>query len=214
MIQVYIIDDHQLIIDAIQQHLEPIADINVMGSNTSPSLGVQEVEVSQPDVLLLDISMPEMNGLVCMNTIFSKNPQQRIIILSTHQEISIIKKALKVGARGYISKSTGIHVIDQAIRQVHSGEKYVGNAITELILADFKAERKPATTSYIIPTLTNREKEVLKLIAEEATTEEISQMLCISKNTVETHRKNLISKFQVRNSVGLVKSAIEFGILS
>ena len=213
MIQVYIIDDHQLIIDAIRFHLEPIADIQVAGSNTSAAIGIQEVTLSRPDVLLLDISMPEINGLACMESILSKTPQQRIIILSTHQEISIIKKAMKIGAKGYISKATGLQVIDQAIRSVHSGEKFMGNAITEIIVADLKEEKVAKPLSVPIPSLTKRENEVLRLIAEESTTEEISRILHISTNTVETHRKNLISKFQVRNSVGLVKSAIEFGLL-
>ena len=213
MIQVYIIDDHQLVIDAISSHLESIAGIQVVGSHTSATMGIQEVIESKPDVLLLDISMPEKNGLACMEMILAENPQQKIIILSTHQEISIIKKAMKTGAQGYISKATGLHVIDQAISSVHSGQKYMGNAITEIIMADFQKEKKVKPLSTPIPTLTKREKEVLDLIAEEATTEEISQRLHISTHTVETHRKNLISKFQVRNSVGLVKSAIEFGLL-
>ena len=214
MIRVYIIDDHQLVIDAIGNHLLNSDDIEVIGSNTSPSAGIEDVKALKPDVLLLDISMPEMNGLACMAKVLSQNPHQKVIILSTHQEISIIRKAMKLGAQGYISKSTGIHVIDQAIRRVHSGEKYIGNAISEVIMADFTEEKKPLRTPSLIPNLTNREKEVLKLIAEEATTDEISKMLHISTNTVETHRKNLISKFQVRNSVGLVKSAMELGLLA
>jgi len=214
MISVFIIDDHQILIDAIKQHLSTVEDVEVVGTSVSALSGIDAVFELRPDVLLLDISMAELDGIKCAERILKKNPEQRIIILSTHQEVSIIKKVIKIGVLGYVSKANGISTIDKAIKQVHNGEKFLGEHISQAYMADLLNSSNPRPVDLaIIPKLTSREKEVLELIASEATTQEIGSRLHISPNTVETHRRNLISKFQVRNSVGLVRKAMELRLL-
>lgn len=213
MITTYIIDDHQILIDAISQHLENVDDIKVIGSSISPVGGLVQVAALSPDIVLLDISMPQMNGVECAQKILDSSPDQKIIILSTHQEVSIIRKVMKIGVLGYVSKATGINTIDIAIRQVCSGEKYLGEHVSKAYMEDLLNPKSKNSDLSFIPHLTSREEEVLQLIANEATTQEISGKLHISTNTVETHRRNLISKFQVRNSVGLVKKALELDLL-
>lgn len=213
MIKVYIIDDHQIVIDAVVRHLLDVSGVEVIGSSTSPVSGIESVQTMEPDVVLLDISMPEMNGIDCAQKILDYNPDQKIIMLSTHQEVSIIKKVMKVGVLGYVSKSSGISTIELAIQKVNRGEKYLGDNIAQAYMEELLNPNKKSSDLAVIPQLTKREDEVLKLIADEGTTQEISQQLHISTNTVETHRRNLISKFQVRNSVGLIRKAIELGLL-
>jgi len=214
MINVYVIDDHQILIDAIVSHLDTIDDITVIGSNVSPVSAIDEIQTKNPDVVITDISMPEMNGIDCAKQILENNPDQRIIMLSTHLEVSIVKKVMKIGVLGYVSKSTGIATIDTAIRTVHTGEKFLDDNISRIYMDDLLNAGGPAKTDLlVIPKLTKREDEVLRLIANEATTQEIGSQLHISANTVETHRRNLISKFQVRNSVGLIRKAMELQLL-
>lgn len=213
MISVFIIDDHQILIDAIANHLGDMPGIEVIGHSTSPITGLERLEDLDPDIILLDISMPEMNGIECAKRIIAFRPDQKIIMLSTHQEVSIIKKVMKLGVLGYVSKATGINTIDEAIRKVSIGEKYLGEHISKAYIEELLNPNKKSQDLLVIPKLTSREEEVLKMIANERTTQEISKQLFITTNTVETHRRNLISKFQVRNSVGLIKKAIELDLL-
>lgn len=213
MITVFAIDDHQIIIDAISSHLDDVEDITLIGSSTSPIEGIKMINEKSPDVVLLDISMPEMNGVECAQSIIDQNPNEKIIMLSTHQEVSIIKKVMKIGVLGYVSKTSGISTIDVAIQKVHQGEKYLGENIADAYMQELLNPNKKSSDLAVIPQLTKREEEVLQLIADESTTQEMSQSLHISTNTVETHRRNLISKFQVRNSVGLVRKAMELNLL-
>lgn len=213
MITVFAIDDHQIIIDAISSHLDDVENITLIGSSTSPIEGIKSINEKSPDVVLLDISMPEMNGVECAQAIIDQNPNEKIIMLSTHQEVSIIKKVMKIGVLGYVSKTSGIGTIDLAIQKVYEGGKYLGENIADAYMQDLLNPNKKTSDLTVIPTLTKREEEVLQLIANESTTQEMSAALHISTNTVETHRRNLISKFQVRNSVGLVRKAMELNLL-
>jgi len=142
------------------------------------------------------------------------NDQLIIVGLSTHIEISIAKNLFKAGARGYVSKMADLSEVEEAIKKVSEGERYIGHIIRGEYLSELSNDkpRRVASNSYL-PNLTKREMEVLQLIAEEMTTEEIGEKLFISRNTVQTHRKNLISKFGVRNSVGLVLKALELNML-
>jgi len=213
MIKVYIIDDHQIIIDGIVNHLADHSNISVIGSNTNPVEAIESLKLLNPDVIITDISMPTMNGIACAQNILKSDPSAKIIFLSTHLETSIIKKAIKSGGKGYVSKATGIATLDEAIVKVNNGDIYLATEISQALVSELTHSSKKPSSYSVIPRLTKREKEILELIASEATTDEISKQLFISKNTVETHRKNLISKFQVRNSVGLVKAAMELDIL-
>ena len=214
MIKVFIVDDHQILIDAIKQHLDKEEDIECIGFAQNGTMDMLKIPMTTADVILMDISLPDTNGVELTKKLMHENPEYKIIGLSSHLEISIVKKMLKYGALGYVSKSTSIGEMDKAIRTVYTGEKYLDENISKIYIESLMGSDKAKIKSHsYIPDLTKREKEVLSLISEEFTTQEISKKLYISTNTVETHRKNLMNKFQVRNSVGLVKKALEFKLI-
>ena len=213
MIKIFIVDDHKILIDAIENHLESEDDISCIGSATSGEEALKLIPDLNPDVILMDISLPDTNGVELTSKLKKINSDLKVIALSSHMEISIVKKILKNGAMGYVSKSTNIAQLDTAIRKVHLGEKFLDDKISEIYMNSLMGEKRKVSHLSVVPSLTKREKEVLSLISEELTTNEISEKLYISINTVETHRKNLMQKFQVRNSVGLIKKAIELKMI-
>ncbi len=215
-IKVFIIDDHKILVDSFTDHFKYLKDIEVIGFALSgceaiETLNPKEINVS-PDIVLQDIDLEDMTGIECATALLKLNPDLKIIGVSSYTESVIVKKLLKAGAKGYLSKATDIENLETAIRQVYSGESYIGDYISKSLLAeetgDKKGGRKP-----IIPIISDREKDVLLLIGEEMNTNEIAEKLFISANTVMTHRKNLLLKFDVKNSVGLVRKALEFGLI-
>lgn len=211
-IQVLIVDDHKILVSGIQDHFSQIEGIQIAGTAHNGAEALQAVRTLEPDVILMDIGLPDLNGIECTRRIMKTNPTIKVIGLSTYLEISVVRKLLHEGAVGYISKATEIEYLEEAIRLVHTGERFLGPEITKVMMHDIHNINLPSPKP-LIPRLTNREVEVLNLIAQEATSLEIGDTLFISVNTVESHRKNLISKFGVRNSVGLVKKAIEWDLL-
>lgn len=216
-IRIYIIDDHKILIDTFKQYFEAIPDFEVVGYALN---GCEAIEMLNPndgklkvDIVLQDIDLPDMNGIDCAKALLKINPDLKIIGVSTYTETAIVKKLISVGARGYISKSNDIENLEIAIRKVYNNEEYLGSTITKNLLNDVMNTPSPKRKS-VVPIITNRESDVLKLIYQEKNTEEIAKELFISVNTVQTHRKNLILKFDVRNSVGLIRKAMEFGILN
>ncbi len=211
MIRVYIADDHQVLLDGLTTLLSTFEDLEVVGFGHSGKDAIEFVKSNEVDVMLLDINMPEMNGIDACKIICRNHPGVKVIALSMYNKASFIQQMLKSGAMGYILKNTGQEELVRAIRQVHAGEQYLGDHVSKTLMTSMLGRMKK-NQSYI-PELTRREKEILDLIAKEYTTQEISNELHISLNTVETHRKNLLSKCGVRNSVGLIKIAFERGLL-
>jgi len=155
-----------------------------------------------------------MDGTTCCEELLKIQPELRIIGLSTHLETSIVKRFFKAGAKGYLSKAADLRELPYAIRKIHEGRTYIGDIVRERYLEDLSNSKpSPELRQTYLPKITERELEVLRLIAQEMTTEEIGQALFISSNTVQTHRRNLISKFGVRNSVGLVLKALELELI-
>ena len=215
MIGVFIVDDHKILAQSLMDYLNGKANIECVGMAHAGKEALAEIPLKKPDVILMDIGMPEMDGISCSKALLDENPNLKIIGLSTHREISLVKQLFKAGAKGYVSKHADLGEIQQAIEQVYAGKRYIGQLIREDYLSELSgAETTNASGYTFVPQLTQREQEVLELIAEEFTTDEIAEKLFISKNTVQTHRKNLIHKFAVRNSVGLVLKALELGIIS
>lgn len=214
MIRVFIIDDHKILVQALMDYLNTRDGIECMGVAYSGMEAIEKASHIGDAIILMDIGMPGMDGIECCKSLLAINDQFRIIGLSTHMEISIVKKLFKAGARGYVSKAADLSEIPKAIEEVYHGKRYIGEVIRDEYFSSLTNPDagKPAGSDYI-PQLTPREMEVLRLIAEECTTEEIGEKLFISSNTVQTHRKNLISKFGVRNSVGLVLKALELKMI-
>jgi len=215
-IKVYIIDDHKILVDSFTDHFKDIKDIEVIGYALSGCEAIEALnpkEIPQsPDIVLQDIDLEDMTGIECATALLKLNPDLKIIGVSSYTESVIVKKLLKAGARGYISKATDIENLETAIRQVYADENYIGDYISKSLLAAETGDKKNTRKS-LIPRISDREKDVLELIGAEMSTNEIADNLFISTNTVMTHRKSLLLKFDVKNSVGLIRKALEFGII-
>jgi DNA-binding NarL/FixJ family response regulator len=215
-IKVFIIDDHKILIDSFKDHFKHVQGIDVIGYALSGCEAIEllhpEERIETPDVILQDIGLTDMNGIECATALLKNDSTLKIIGVSSYMEISIVKKLLKVGAKGYVSKATDIEQLEEAIKKVHAGETFLGQQISQAMIMSVQKDTRK-NPHKVIPDLTEREKEVLEQIAEEKSTKEIAEALFISPNTVETHRKHLILKFDVKNSVGLIKKAIEFNLL-
>ncbi len=210
MIKVAILDDHLMVIRGIESMLEDAHGIKVIAAYERKAHFLKDLSSLQPDVLLLDINLPDGNGLELAKELHKDYPGIMIIGLSNYSEPSFIKNMLRQGAKGYLLKNTDRKELVTAITAVYKGETYLPGTIREILLND--SIGNPQQPGFV-PKLTRREKEVLDLIAKEHTNHEIADALFISTKTVESHRNNLIQKFGARNTAGLIKSAMEKGLL-
>lgn len=209
MIRVAILDDHNMVLKGIETMLEDSDIISIVATYSLGKQLLNDIENKMPNVLLLDINLPDSNGLDLCRELSKQYPELAILALSNYSETGFIKSMLRNGAKGYLLKNTGKQELITAIKTVHEGNKYLPRGVQDILLNDSIGG---AQTSFI-PKLTRREKEVLNLIAEEHTNQEISEILFISSKTVESHRNNLIQKLGVRNTAGLIRVALEKGLL-
>lgn len=209
-IKVAITDDHLLVINGIKTMLAPYAHISVVYETTDPGQLLNGLSTNPPHVLLLDIQMPGMDGMELCRQVNKVYPDMKVIAISSFMETHYIKQMLRNGAAGYLLKNTDPTTLATAIEKVHAGEQFLDDSLKQSLLDEVLTGQK--RNSYEIP-LTRREKEILKLIAEEHSNQEIADMLFISLRTVETHRLNLTQKLAVKNTAGLVKEAIRRGLL-
>jgi len=208
--RIAITDDHEMVLKGIETMLLDTEDINVVGTYKDAKETLENITKDAPDVLLLDINLPDINGIDLCKQLLKNNPVLKIIALTNFDETSFVKRILTNGAQGYLLKNTDKNELLEAIKTVVSGEQYLQRDIQKKLL--FQAVGK-TTNSTLLIKLTRREKEVLQAISEELTTKEISEKLFISPKTVETHRMNLMSKLGAKNSVGIIKVAIEKQLL-
>lgn len=202
MIKIFIIDDHPLIIEGIQSLLEHEKDIQWMGSGSAKNAGdlISAIKAKQPDVLLMDINLPDANGLDLCKELKSKYPLMCIIAISSINEPSVVRKVLENGANGYLLKDAAKNEIIEVLQEVTKGKEYISFNLQKLM-------HKNISTA--LPILTRREKEVLELISEGLTNQEIADKLFLNVTTVDSHRKNMITKFNVKNTAALVKIAVK-----
>jgi DNA-binding NarL/FixJ family response regulator len=200
MIRVYIIDDHQMIIEGIHSLLQGEQNIEWMGSTKSPDDLMDFLTRSQPDVLLMDINLPQRSGLDLCREVKEKYPGINIIGLSTFNQPSVIRKMQENGASGYLLKDASRNEILEAIQQVSKGKEYVSFSVSEAL--------KKSGSDPSLPALTRREKEILELIAEGHTNKKIAAKLFLDRTTINTHRKNMLTKFNVTNTAALIKIAV------
>lgn len=213
-IRLLIADDHQMLLDGIKALLRDAEDITVIGEASNGAEVMTRLENTPVDVILMDINMPVMNGIEATVHITRLYPRIRVIALTMHSERTFISRILKAGAAGYVLKNTGKQELLLAIRKVASGETYFSSEVASVMMEQYMphALSRGREVGTGIHELTKREVEILKLIAQEMTNNEIAERLFISMYTVETHRKNLIRKIGVKNTVGLVKYAIQQGL--
>ena len=212
MINLFIADDHQLVIDGIKLMLSEEEDIVCKGEANDGATALERLKQANYDIILLDVNMPEINGLEACRQIRQLYPDIRILILSMLKEASLIKMMLKNGANGYLLKNAGKAEVLKAIRTVVRGQQYFSPEVADIVMASLAGGDKKEQKSPF-PQLSRREKQVLQLIVNEYTTGEIAEQLGISFGTVETHRRNLLIKLGARNTAGLVRTGIEYGLL-
>ena len=210
-IRIHLADDHQILIDGIKTLLHTNPNFEVVGFSVNGSNLYQEVIQNQSDILVLDINMPEKDGIQVIREFAAAGFPCKIIILSSHDDLRIIKEVMKLGSSGYLTKKCAGENIVEAIAAVYNGEEYFCKAVREKIFNTATKENpklnKIDTNGNFI--LTDRELEIITLIALEFSGKEISDQLYISMNTVETHRKNIMKKLHAKNSIALVKYAIK-----
>ena len=211
-IKVLIADDHQLVIDGLKLMFEGENAIECVASANNGFEALKKLEQHQVDVVLLDVNMPVIDGMECCQSVAALYPDIKILALSMMKEASLVKKMLKEGANGYLLKNAGQEEVIEAIKKVHRGEKVFSPEILD-ILMDSLAGVERKSSSRVFPRISRREKQILDLIVWEKTTQEIADELFISFSTVDTHRKNLLAKLDVRNTAGLVRVAMEHGLL-
>ncbi len=210
MINVFIIDDHKMVIEGLSLLLDNCPAVQVSGYALNGKDGIEILKEKPVDVVLLDVNMPDLNGIETCKLLLKQNPNLKIIAISMHKEGSLIKLMLKSGAKGYVLKNAGQDEVIDAIKTVYSGGTYLDETVSEIILNSAMGSSDKKENPF--PTLSRREKEVLTLILDECTTHEIADKLFISFGTVETHRRNMMVKLGARNTAGLVKIALEYGL--
>lgn len=208
-IRTYIADDHAMMRDGVRALLETRDDVEVVGGAGNGRQAVADVKAMQPDVVLMDISMPDLNGIEAAALLRDVAPRTRVIMLSMHATSEHVFQALRAGARGYVLKnSPGPEIVD-AVRAVHAGKRYFSPRVADLLVEDYVREDRAASP---VQSLSARERQILQLIAEGRTSMEVAQALSLSPKTVDTYRSRLMQKIGVTDVVGLVKFAILHGI--
>ena len=201
-IKVYIVDDHQLVIEGLKSLLINEQNIDIVGSATSAEQCLEYFNNHSADVILMDISLPDKSGIDLCKIISEKNPNIKIIALSTFTEGTYVRKMMENGASGYLHKNASKLEIIKAIKTVFQGDNYLTPEAEKALKYETDLQNK-------LPKLTKREKEVLLLISNGLTNNQISEKLFISIDTVDSHRKNLYSKMNVNNTAMLIKFATE-----
>ena len=212
--KVILVDDHQIIIDGLRSLLEEEPNVSVVGEGSNGKEAIKLVELLEPHVVMMDIDMPILNGIEATRLIKKNNDQIKVIILSMHNERSLIKTLINSGADGYLLKNCDKQELVNAINTVGSGKSYFSSDVTLSLLDKNSNSQSGFTNQTNVADLTERETEILKLIAEGLSNKEIGDKLFISHRTVDTHRTNLMKKVKVNNIAGLIRFAINAGFVS
>ncbi|HMQ90799.1 MAG TPA: response regulator transcription factor [Flavilitoribacter sp.] len=205
-IKVFIIDDHPMVIEGIRGLLNGEPGIEVTGSATDAFAAMEFLKAQTADVVLLDINLPEVSGLDLCPELKASFPKMKVLGLSTFKERSFISRMISQGASGYVLKSVSREELVEAIQQAYRGKMYLSMEVAQIMV-----QPEPATAP--VPMLTSREKEILALIAEGLTNNQIAERLFISPLTVDSHRKNLLAKLEVKNTAAMIRIALEHGLI-
>jgi DNA-binding NarL/FixJ family response regulator len=197
----------------IRALLEKAGDIYVMGEASNGQEAIEMTEGLRPDVLIMDIMMPRMNGIQAAENIRELKLPTYILLLSMYSDEGFVHQALQCGVKGYVLKSSVSDELLWAVRAVASGKTYLSSPISEIVVENAINPRSTLQDGDPLSNLSPREKEILQLVAEEHTSAEIGKMLFISEKTVEKHRKKLMAKLNVRNLAGLVRLAVKYHLV-
>lgn len=213
-ITVLLAEDHMVVREGLRKLLESASDIEVVGEADTGRKAVNLARKLLPDVIIVDIAMPQMNGLEATRQIRQVAPDSKVLILSAHSDDAYVEKATLLGAVGYLIKQTSAHFLSEAIREVHKGNTFFSPSVAKRITHRNKKSlnRKGESRTKIVR-LTSRETEVLQLIAEGEANKQIAATLGISIKTVEKHRNHLMHTLDIHDTAGLTRYAIEIGII-
>ncbi|MFT4535493.1 MAG: DNA-binding NarL/FixJ family response regulator [Saprospiraceae bacterium] len=210
--KVAIVDDHKMFRQGVESMLNERDDVSLAWGAKDAAETIVNLANDLPDVILMDISLGEESGITLTKEILEAYPHIKILGLSMHKEDNYIVNLLEAGAKGYLLKDAGSDEMVLAIKKVYEGDTYYSSHVTNVLMKHITKGTKPSETGDQI-NLTNRETEILKLIAEEYSNPEIAQKLFISIRTVDTHRRNLLDKLQAKNTAGLVRYAMKHGLV-
>jgi two-component system response regulator NreC len=213
-IRILLADDHTVVRDGLRALLEKQEDMTVVAEAADGRDSVRLAEEHTPDVVVMDIAMPNMNGIEATRRILATNPQTGVVILSMHQDESYVLRSLKAGARGYLLKDSLRADVIEAIRAVSQGRSFLTRKVGRILQEDYirEMERRGVEDSYEL--LTDREREILQLVAEGQTNKEVATLLNISLTTVETHRTHILQKLGLHSVPELILYAVRKGIIS
>jgi len=213
MIRVVLVDDHLILREGIRALLEKVSDIEMVGEADNGTEAVAKVAQLMPDVVLMDITMPGLNGLKATRQIKQEHPQVKVLILTMHETDQYLSEMLEAGASGYVVKTTTSSELISAIRTVYQGDVHLYPSITRMLVEDYLHKVQLGEEKESYNGLTPREKEILMYIAGDKQNKEIAELLGISVRTVQSHRTNLMDKLGAHDRTELVKYAIRKGII-
>lgn len=204
MIKVLLADDHKIVREGLRSLLAKADDVEIVGEADDGNKAVDLAQELEPDVVVMDLAMPNLNGVDATERIRRALPKTKVVVLSMHATDAHVRPAIKAGAVGYLLKGAGLDDLLTAIRTVHGGKTFYAPAVEEML----KQEKPPSER------LTTREREVLQLVGEGRSSPEIAKLLHVSVKTVEGHRSRLMTKLQAKNVAGLVRNAVRMGLVS
>lgn len=216
-IQLFVVDDHPIFVDGIVNLLKDTPGFEIIGTASNGQEFLDKIKTKQPDIVLMDINMPVMDGIEATKELKLNYPKVKVIALTMFNDIRFIKDLLEIGAKGYVLKNISREDLIKAIHTVSEGKPFLDSTVQEKVISSMSAtdedEFDEKEADLMVQNITSRELEILQLIALGLTSQDISQKLFISKNTVETHRKNLLAKLNVKNTASLLKFAYKKGLV-
>ena len=213
-IRVLIADDHAILRDGIRALLALVADVEVVGEATNGMEALEKVRQLNPDVVLMDIAMPLMDGLEATRRIRKECPGTKVLALTQYDEEEYVFSIVEAGAQGFITKTAASSELALGIRAVYQGKSFLSPVAAKAFVQDYQRAAPLRDKSDPYELLTDREREILKLIAEGYTTQEIADILTVSTKTVEGHKTNLMAKLDIHNKTELIKYAIRKGVVT
>ncbi|MDA3787530.1 MAG: response regulator transcription factor [Desulfobacula sp.] len=212
-IEIVIADDHNIVRQGLRKLLEEEDSLKITGEAMNGREAVQKVQALKPDVVIMDIAMPILNGIEAARQIKQSNFKTKIIILSMHDHTRYIRELLSIGVSGYLLKNAVSDDIIQAIKTAVKGETYLSPSISSRVIEDYVGMNQKTSQDELYNTLTNREREVFQMMVEGYSTKKISEMLCLSPSTIKSHRSNIMEKLKMENISKLIQYAIHLGII-
>ena len=212
-IRVFIVDDHRIFLEGLVRLIQDHASMKIVGTGADGREALKQIQALRPDVVLMDISMPNLNGVEATRLISQNNPNTKVVILTMHENEEFLRRTLEAGAMGYLLKDSTADELFIAIKEAHRGNAYLSPPLSRKLISNYLGISKGEQVNPVDLSLSGREREILQLLAEGHSNKAISKCLNLSLKTVETHRKNIMKKLNLHRITDLVRYAIRSGII-